>query len=48
MKADKSSMAGGMLMLFGLVMMLSVPMAIGYVVLKPAPAVVQADASLAH
>lgn len=45
MKNEKNSMAGGVFMLFSLVMMLSVPMVIGHYTLKPAQPVVQADAS---
>ncbi len=46
MNTEKSSMAGGVFMLFGLVVMLSVPMVVGHFALKAAPQVtVQADAS---
>jgi hypothetical protein len=49
MKSETNSMVGGVIMLCGLVVLLSVPMIIGHYALPSvAPVTVQADASNAH
>jgi len=49
MKAEKNSMAGGVFMLVGLVVLLAVPMVLGHFVMVPAVVeTVQASAAVAQ
>jgi len=47
MKSEKNY--GGLWMLFGLVVMLTIPMAVGYYTISPTPSItLHADASVIH